>query len=183
MHKDDAGKLIIRTLTASDQLLPKDEPVTSNIIRAYSAASLMLQSAHSHTFGLIVPTKTRTEVPILGPKSWHGKTHIISLPSSPSPSSAPCSHPQAQKRFDKCYFPFMTSALAAQWQGGFCQRTCERCSCAAGAGVGCSEVSWHDPMQAWHLSQGACTHEQHAALAAAACRTSRPASFVHHAQP
>ncbi len=30
---------------------------------------------------------------------------------------------QEQVLYAKCSFPFMTSALAAQWQGGFCQRT------------------------------------------------------------
>lgn len=42
--------------------------------------------------------------------------------------------------FNKCFFPFMTSALAAQWQGGFCQRTCGRCSCAADSGVTCGGI-------------------------------------------
>ena len=41
----------------------------------------------------------------------------------PTPDNYTCDE---QKDFDKCYFPFMTSALAAQWQGGFCQMTCER---------------------------------------------------------
>lgn len=50
------------------------------------------------------------------------------------------SSPQEQVAFDKCYFPFMTSALAAQWQGGFCQRTCQRCSCAPDSGIQCAEV-------------------------------------------
>jgi hypothetical protein len=45
-----------------------------------------------------------------------------------------------QKAFQKCDFPFMTSPLAAQWQGGFCQRTCQRCSCAADSGVSCAQV-------------------------------------------
>jgi Fasciclin domain len=35
---------------------------------------------------------------------------------------------------------WQTSALAAQWQGGFCQRTCQRCDCSAGSGVQCSTV-------------------------------------------
>jgi len=29
---------------------------------------------------------------------------------------------------------------AAQWQGGFCQRTCQRCDCSPGSGVQCSIV-------------------------------------------
>lgn len=31
-------------------------------------------------------------------------------------------------------------------QGGFCQRTCERCSCAPGSGVLCAEVQQTDAM-------------------------------------
>eukprot|EP01025_Chloroclados_australasicus_P014543 TRINITY_DN1681_c3_g1_i1.p1 TRINITY_DN1681_c3_g1~~TRINITY_DN1681_c3_g1_i1.p1 ORF type:complete len:481 (+),score=65.48 TRINITY_DN1681_c3_g1_i1:217-1659(+) len=34
-----------------------------------------------------------------------------------------------QAEFGKCYEPFMISPLAAGWQGGFCQRSCQRCSC------------------------------------------------------
>jgi len=55
----------------------------------------------------------------------------------PTPDQYTC---EDQVKFDKCYFPFMTSALAAQWQGGFCQRTCQRCSCAADSGVQCAQV-------------------------------------------
>lgn len=45
----------------------------------------------------------------------------------PTPDNYTC---QEQVAFDKCYLPFMTSALAAQWSGGFCQWTCQRCSCS-----------------------------------------------------
>ncbi|EFJ47213.1 hypothetical protein VOLCADRAFT_105189 [Volvox carteri f. nagariensis] len=55
----------------------------------------------------------------------------------PTPDNYTC---EDQKKFEKCFFPFMTSALAAQWQGGFCQRTCERCSCAADSGIQCSKL-------------------------------------------
>lgn len=37
-----------------------------------------------------------------------------------------------QKMFGKCYEPFMVSPLAAQWRGGLCERTCERCTCEFG---------------------------------------------------
>jgi hypothetical protein len=37
-----------------------------------------------------------------------------------------------------CDLPSMVSPLAAQWQGGFCQRTCLRCDCSSGSGVQCS---------------------------------------------
>jgi hypothetical protein len=36
------------------------------------------------------------------------------------------------------------SPLAAQWQGGFCQRTCGRCDCSPGSGVSCSIVQASD---------------------------------------
>lgn len=39
---------------------------------------------------------------------------------------------EMQKEFGKCYEPFMISPLAAQWKGGTCERTCERCSCEFG---------------------------------------------------
>ena len=55
----------------------------------------------------------------------------------PTPDQYTCSQ---QKDNDKCDFPFMTSPLAAQWQGGYCQRTCERCSCCPDSGVACAEV-------------------------------------------
>ncbi|GMH32937.1 hypothetical protein BSKO_00771 [Bryopsis sp. KO-2023] len=45
-----------------------------------------------------------------------------------------------QVEFEKCYDPFMVSPLGAQWPGGFCQRTCERCSCDPAAGVFCAEI-------------------------------------------
>ena len=56
----------------------------------------------------------------------------------PTPDEYDC---VGQKAFSKCDFPFMTSALAAQWGGGFCQRTCLRCSCAPDSGVQCASVS------------------------------------------
>lgn len=37
-----------------------------------------------------------------------------------------------QKTFGKCYDPFMISPLSAQWKGGLCERTCERCTCEFG---------------------------------------------------
>lgn len=39
---------------------------------------------------------------------------------------------EMQKMFNKCYEPFMISPLAAQWKGGLCERTCERCTCEFG---------------------------------------------------
>lgn len=56
----------------------------------------------------------------------------------PTPDNYTCTE---QRTFQKCDFPFMTSALAAQWQGGFCQHTCQRCSCAPDSGIVCATVS------------------------------------------
>ncbi|GFH16772.1 FAS1 domain-containing protein, partial [Haematococcus lacustris] len=62
----------------------------------------------------------------------------------PTPDNFTCAD---QVLYDKCYFPFMTSALAAQWQGGFCQRTCQRCSCAPNSGITCSQVILPDALR------------------------------------
>lgn len=40
----------------------------------------------------------------------------------------------------------LQSSLAAQWQGGFCQRTCQRCDCSPGSGIVCSMVQSPDIM-------------------------------------
>jgi hypothetical protein len=62
--------------------------------------------------------------------------------NKPTPDQYTCAE---QKAFDKCDFPFMSSALAAQWQGGFCGRACERCSCSpADGGAPCAEVALPD---------------------------------------
>lgn len=45
-----------------------------------------------------------------------------------------------QVEFNKCFDPFMVSPLGAQWQGGFCQRTCGRCTCDPDEGAFCAEV-------------------------------------------
>jgi hypothetical protein len=55
----------------------------------------------------------------------------------PTPDNYTC---EEQRKYAKCDFPFMMSALAAQWQGGFCQRTCRRCSCAQDSGATCAQV-------------------------------------------
>eukprot|EP00798_Chlamydomonas_sp_ICE-L_P030316 gene30314-35309_t len=69
----------------------------------------------------------------------------------PTPDSFTCGE---QKTFNKCYFPFMTSALAAQWQGGFCQFTCERCSCAPDSGLPCAIIGMRDVVGSNGIMQG-----------------------------
>eukprot|EP01024_Parvocaulis_polyphysoides_P035634 TRINITY_DN3161_c0_g1_i2.p1 TRINITY_DN3161_c0_g1~~TRINITY_DN3161_c0_g1_i2.p1 ORF type:complete len:484 (+),score=79.25 TRINITY_DN3161_c0_g1_i2:303-1754(+) len=44
----------------------------------------------------------------------------------PTPDRYTC---KEQKEFGKCEEPFMISPLSANWQGGYCERTCGRCSC------------------------------------------------------
>ena len=60
----------------------------------------------------------------------------------PTPDQFECSD---QARFGKCFDPFMISPLGAQWPGGFCQRTCERCTCNPADGASCAEV-WTPPL-------------------------------------
>lgn len=55
----------------------------------------------------------------------------------PTPDPYDCT---TQVEFNKCLDPFMVSPLGAQWQGGFCQRTCQRCSCDPSLGSYCAEV-------------------------------------------
>lgn len=59
-----------------------------------------------------------------------------------------------QRTFGKCDFPFMVSPLAAQWQGGFCQRTCRRCDCSPGSGVQCSISTTNDVLASNGVIQG-----------------------------
>lgn len=55
----------------------------------------------------------------------------------PTPDAITCDD---QALFGKCYDPFMVSPLGAQWQGGFCQRSCGRCTCDPTQGTYCAEV-------------------------------------------
>lgn len=55
----------------------------------------------------------------------------------PTPGGLTC---QAQADFGKCFDPFMISPLGAGWGGGFCQRTCGRCTCDPSVGAFCAEV-------------------------------------------
>lgn len=56
----------------------------------------------------------------------------------PTPDEFDC---QKQVEFNKCFDPFMTSPFGAAWQGGFCERTCQRCTCEAATGAFCAEVT------------------------------------------
>lgn len=55
----------------------------------------------------------------------------------PTPDRYEC---EEQVEFGKCFDPFMTSPLGAQWQGGYCEKACMRCSCAPDRGSFCTEV-------------------------------------------
>ena len=77
-------------------------------------------------------------VPIVDGCQTEGKIALHdSCVDKPTGDNFTCSE---QRAFQKCDFPFMVSPLAAQWQGGFCQRTCQRCDCSPGSGVQCSIV-------------------------------------------
>ena len=56
----------------------------------------------------------------------------------PTPDEFDC---QKQLEFNKCFDPFMTSPFGAEWQGGFCERTCQRCTCEAATGAFCAEIT------------------------------------------
>lgn len=88
----------------------------------------------------IVTAKTVELVPFTDPSMGEGKILIHdSCVDKPTPDGIPCGQ---QAEFQKCYDPFMISPLGAQWQGGFCQRTCERCTCDPAAGAFCAEVCY-----------------------------------------
>lgn len=61
----------------------------------------------------------------------------------PTPDAFECIE---QIDFNKCYDPFMTNPLGAQWQGGFCERTCGRCTCDPRGGAPCADVTTIDVM-------------------------------------
>jgi hypothetical protein len=75
-------------------------------------------------------------VPIVDGCQTNGKiTFHDSCIDKPTGDNYTCAE---QRNMGKCDFPFMVSALAAQWEGGFCQRTCQRCDCSPGSGVMCA---------------------------------------------
>lgn len=86
----------------------------------------------------IVTAKTTEVVPFTDGAMTEGKIMIHdSCVDKPTSGGISC---MEQAGFGKCYDPFMTSSLGAQWQGGFCQRTCERCTCNPNEGSFCAEV-------------------------------------------
>jgi hypothetical protein len=67
-------------------------------------------------------------VPIVDGCQTNGKIVFHdSCVDKPTPDNFTCAE---QRAFGKCEFPFMVSPAAAQWKGGFCQRTCQRCDCS-----------------------------------------------------
>lgn len=59
----------------------------------------------------------------------------------PTPDAFECVE---QIEFNKCNDPFMTNPLGAQWQGGFCERTCGRCTCDPRGGAPCADITTVD---------------------------------------
>eukprot|EP01026_Neomeris_dumetosa_P057821 TRINITY_DN53428_c0_g1_i9.p2 TRINITY_DN53428_c0_g1~~TRINITY_DN53428_c0_g1_i9.p2 ORF type:complete len:136 (-),score=8.38 TRINITY_DN53428_c0_g1_i9:262-669(-) len=43
-----------------------------------------------------------------------------------------------QVEFSKCYDPFMISPSTSNWKGGYCQKTCQRCTCSPSSNMKCS---------------------------------------------
>ncbi|GMH33035.1 hypothetical protein BSKO_00869 [Bryopsis sp. KO-2023] len=61
----------------------------------------------------------------------------------PTPDPFDC---ETQIEFEKCGDPYMVSPLGAQWQGGYCQRTCQRCTCDPSQGGSCATIEDPDIM-------------------------------------
>eukprot|EP01023_Acetabularia_acetabulum_P060828 TRINITY_DN731_c1_g1_i12.p1 TRINITY_DN731_c1_g1~~TRINITY_DN731_c1_g1_i12.p1 ORF type:complete len:474 (-),score=84.79 TRINITY_DN731_c1_g1_i12:1246-2667(-) len=75
-----------------------------------------------------IPTATGQDVLVVrDPQQLEGTIGFMdTCIDKPTPDNYTC---QEQLEFGKCMEPFMVSALTANWQGGFCERTCGRCSC------------------------------------------------------
>lgn len=87
----------------------------------------------------VVTSKASEVVPFVDGSMGEGKILLHdSCIDKPTPDGIPCT---IQKSFGKCMEPFMSSPLSAQWIGGFCQRSCSRCSCDLSTGSSCAEVS------------------------------------------
>lgn len=86
----------------------------------------------------IVTAKAAELVPFTDGAMTEGAIMIHdSCVDKPTPDGIKCID---QAGFGKCFTPFMISGLGADWKGGFCERTCERCSCSPDKGTFCSEV-------------------------------------------
>eukprot|EP01024_Parvocaulis_polyphysoides_P039031 TRINITY_DN3524_c0_g4_i2.p1 TRINITY_DN3524_c0_g4~~TRINITY_DN3524_c0_g4_i2.p1 ORF type:complete len:220 (-),score=29.08 TRINITY_DN3524_c0_g4_i2:653-1246(-) len=53
---------------------------------------------------------------------------------------------QRQYQFGKCFDPYMVSIPESGWRGGFCQKTCQRCTCREQDGGVCSKIVIPDLM-------------------------------------
>lgn len=92
----------------------------------------------------ILTTKIADLVPLRGGRVTEGSILLHdSCVDKPTSDGISCVE---QAEFGKCQDAFMVSPLAAQWPGGFCQKTCERCSCDPDEGSFCAEVVLPDVM-------------------------------------
>lgn len=87
----------------------------------------------------VMTAKAIEVTPIRDPLTIEGRLMLHdSCIDKPTPDEFDC---QEQVEFNKCFDPFMTSPFGAAWQGGFCERTCQRCTCEESTGAFCAEVS------------------------------------------
>jgi hypothetical protein len=148
---DAAFDALLTTLGSNGRKLPRDallrRPELTSILQYHILGGLYATSAMRNNTPLW--TARGVEITAFGGDPCAGGVPTagrLSLTDSclnkPTPDQFTCAE---QRAFDKCEFPFMSSALAAQWSGGFCGRACERCSCSPDAGgAPCAEVAMPD---------------------------------------
>jgi hypothetical protein len=108
----------------------------------FAVSSLCYPQAYLRNNTAIYTAKGVEVVPIVDGCQTNGKMEFHdSCLDKPSGDNYTCAE---QRNFGKCDFPWAVSPLAAQWQGGFCQRTCQRCDCSPGSGVQCSVSQIND---------------------------------------
>jgi hypothetical protein len=148
---DDAFNALLLSLGTNGRRLPREallrRPELRSILEYHVVPGLYATSAMRNNTPLWtargVEMVSFSGDPCAGGVPTAGRLSLTdTCLNKPTPDQFTC---QQQKDFDKCDFPFMSSALAAQWAGGFCGRACERCSCnPADGGAPCAEVTVTD---------------------------------------
>eukprot|EP01026_Neomeris_dumetosa_P029578 TRINITY_DN23969_c0_g2_i3.p3 TRINITY_DN23969_c0_g2~~TRINITY_DN23969_c0_g2_i3.p3 ORF type:complete len:127 (-),score=15.98 TRINITY_DN23969_c0_g2_i3:519-899(-) len=59
-----------------------------------------------------------------------------------------------QLQFNKCYDPQMLSTRLSSWRGGFCEKTCQRCTCLEEDGGDCAKIVIPDLIASNGVVQG-----------------------------
>eukprot|EP01026_Neomeris_dumetosa_P047936 TRINITY_DN4129_c1_g1_i1.p3 TRINITY_DN4129_c1_g1~~TRINITY_DN4129_c1_g1_i1.p3 ORF type:complete len:165 (+),score=25.83 TRINITY_DN4129_c1_g1_i1:262-756(+) len=89
-----------------------------------------------------IKTTLGSEVVVMKDPKWtEGQIALNDACVDKPTTGYPCNQ---QLEFNKCFEPFMISPLAAGWQGGFCQKTCQRCTCDPEEGGTCAIVLYPD---------------------------------------